>query len=41
MKTNVSLPIGILAEGKDVRHWPENRGTKPMISLAVATNKKP
>ena len=30
-----------LAEGADVRHWPENRGTKPMISLAVAIKKKP
>ena len=30
-----------LAEGEDVRHWPENRGTKPAISLAVEIKKKP
>jgi len=30
-----------LAEGKDARHWVENRGTKPTIWLAVAIKKQP
>ena len=30
-----------LAEGKDSRHWPENRGTKPTLVLAVGIKKKP
>jgi len=28
-------------EGKDVVHWPENRGTKPLIILAVDISKEP
>ncbi len=28
-------------EGKDVVHWPENRGTKPLIFLAVDITKEP
>ncbi len=28
-------------EGKDIVHWPENRGTKPLIFLAVDISKEP
>ena len=30
-----------VAEGKDVFHWPENRGAKPLIFLAVDISKEP
>ena len=30
-----------MIEGKDVVHWPENRGTKSLIILAVDISKKP
>jgi len=30
-----------MTEGKDVVHWPENRGTKPLIILAVDISKEP
>jgi len=29
------------AEGKDITHWPANRGTKPLKWLAVEIRKKP
>jgi len=28
-------------EGKDIVHWPENRGTKPLVILAVDISKEP
>jgi quercetin dioxygenase-like cupin family protein len=28
-------------ESKDTYHWPENRGTKPLIILAVDISKEP
>ena len=30
-----------MAEGKDIVHWPENKGTKPLIILAVDISKEP
>ncbi len=30
-----------IVEGKDISHWPENRGTKPLIILAVDISKEP
>jgi len=30
-----------MAEGKDIFHWPENKGTKPLIILAVDISKEP
>ena len=29
------------AEGKDVTHWGENRGTSPLVSLVVEISKEP
>lgn len=29
------------AEGKDVTHWVENRGTTPLICLAVEVGREP
>ena len=30
-----------IAEGKDVTHWVENRGTRPAINLVVDISKEP
>ena len=31
----------VMVEGKDIVHWPENRGTKPLIILGVDISKEP
>ena len=31
----------VKAEGKNVVHWPENKGTRPLIFLAVDISKEP
>ena len=30
-----------MVEGKDIFHWPENKGTKPLVILAVDIAKEP